>query len=98
MVAYASMGHQAYTGVELRNARLKEAIRFAEIARTLAQDDAFVQARVGHVLTYLGQKYDLGLFLVDQAVVSTLIVKPGSEGAVSVMCLKLQQAIEALSR
>jgi adenylate cyclase len=100
MVAIASMGHQAYTGLQLRNGRLKEAIRFAEIARALGQDDAFVQARAGHVLTYLGHKYDLGLSLVDQAVClnPNLAQAWYSRGAVSVMCQEPQQAIKSFEQ
>ena len=97
MVAFSSMMYQAYTGVRLSAARLEEAVKFAEAAAMLDEDDAFVQARAGHVLVYLGQKYDFGLSLVDRAVKLNSNLAPAwySRGAVSVMCEKPQEAIRS---
>jgi adenylate cyclase len=97
MVGFTSMMYQAYTGTRLSPARLEEALRFAETAGTLDEDDAFVQARAGHVLVYLGQQYDFGLSLVDRAVKLNSNLAPGwySRGAVSVMCEKPHEAIRS---
>jgi adenylate cyclase len=95
MVGWSNLRYQAYTGIKLPSARLEEALRSAETARTLAEDDAFVQARAGHVLVYLGQKYDLGLSLVERAVTLNANLAPAwySRGAVSLMCEKAGEAI-----
>jgi adenylate cyclase len=97
MVGFCSMRHQAYTGTKLSAARLEEALRSAEAARTLDEDDAFVQARAGHVLVYLGLRYDLGLSLVNRAVELNSNLAPAwySRGAVSVMCERPQEAIRS---
>ena len=97
MVGFSSMVYQAYTGVRLSAARLEEALRYAETAAALDEDDAFVQARAGHVLVYLGQQYDLGLSLVDRAVKLNSNLAPAwySRGAVSVMCERPQEAIRS---
>jgi adenylate cyclase len=95
MVGWSNLRYQAYTGIKLPSARLEEAFRSAETARTLAEDDAFVQARAGHVLVYLGHKYDLGLSLVERAVTLNANLAPAwySRGAVSLMCEKAGEAI-----
>jgi adenylate cyclase len=97
MIGFSSMMCQAYTGTRLSAARLEEALRFAETAGTLDEDDAFVQARAGHVLVYLGQQYDLGLSLVDRSVKLNSNLAPAwySRGAVSVMCEKPHEAIQS---
>ncbi|MGY2903752.1 adenylate/guanylate cyclase domain-containing protein [Bradyrhizobium sp. URHC0002] len=97
MAGFSSMMYQAHTGIKLSAARLEEAVRSAETAASLDEDDAFVQARAGHVLTYFGHKYDLGLSLVDRAVKLNSNLAPAwySRGAVSVMCEKPQEAIRS---
>lgn len=100
MVAYIEQLHQAHTGVRLSPARLEEALRFAEVARIMGEGDAFVEARVGHILAYLGGQYDLALSQVNRAVKlnSNLAMAWYSRGAVSVMCVKPQEAIESFNQ
>jgi adenylate cyclase len=97
MVAYSGLVYQAHTGVRLPAARLEEALRFADAARTLGEGDAFVEARAGHVLAYLGRQHDLALSLVNQAVKLNSNLAPAwySRGAVCVMCAKPQDAIQS---
>jgi len=100
MAGFSSMMYQAYSGTKLSAARLEEAVRSAETAAALDEDDAFVQARAGHVLTYLGHKYDLGLSLVDRAVKLNSSLAPAwySRGAVWGLCEKPQEAIRSFSQ
>jgi len=95
MVSFSSMMYQGYTGIKLSAARLEEAIQFAETARALDEDDAFVQARAGHALVYLGRQYDVGLSLADRAVKLNSNLAPAwySRGAVMLMCEKPHEAI-----
>src|SRR3981081_904727 len=97
MVAYSGLVYQAHTGVRLPAARLEEALRFADAARTLGEGDAFAEARAGHVLAYLGRQHDLALSLVNQAVKLNSNLAPAwySRGAVCVMCAKPQDAIQS---
>ena len=100
MLGFCSMIYQAHTGVQLPPDRLEEALRSVEKAATLDEDDAFVQARAGHVLVYLGQRYDLGFSLVDRAVDLNSNLAPAwySRGAVSVLCERPQDAIQSFDR
>jgi tetratricopeptide (TPR) repeat protein len=63
-------------------------------------DDAFVLARCGHVLTYLGHEYDRGASLVEQAVAlnPNLAMAWYSRGWVSLMCGEAERAVESLER
>ncbi|WP_426530452.1 adenylate/guanylate cyclase domain-containing protein [Bradyrhizobium sp. McL0615] len=100
MVAWSNLVYQAYTGERSSVSRIDESLRFAEKARALGEDDAFVKARAGHVFTYFGQQHDLGLSLVDEAVELNCNLAPVwySRGAVSVMCEMPQQAIQSFEQ
>jgi adenylate cyclase len=97
MVAYMALSYQACTGVKLSVVRLQEALRYADTARTTGAGDAFVEARVGHVLAYLGHEYDLALSLVNQAIKLNSNSAPAwySRGAVCVMCASPRDAIDS---
>ncbi|WP_375786887.1 adenylate/guanylate cyclase domain-containing protein [Bradyrhizobium sp. Pha-3] len=99
MLAFSGLAFQAFTGVKLSVDRLQEALESAEAARKLDEADAFVQAAAGHVLVYLGQKYDLGLSLVDRAVKLNPNLAPAwySRGAVTLMCDQPEEAIKSFN-
>ena len=99
MLAFSGLAFQAFTGVRLSPDRLQEALEHAEVARKLDETDAFVQATAGHVLVYLGQKYDLGLSLVESAVKLNPNLAPAwySRGAVTLMCDQPEEAIESFN-
>jgi adenylate cyclase len=99
MLAFSGLAFQAFTGVKLSVVRIQEALESAEVARKLDEADAFVQAAAGHVLVYLGQKYDLGLSLVDRAVKLNPNLAPAwySRGAVTLMCDQPEEAIKSFN-
>jgi len=76
-----------------------EAIRLANLG-SRGTDDAFVLARSGHVLTYLGHEYDRGASMVEQAVAlnPNLAIAWHSRGWVSLMCCEDERAIESFER
>jgi adenylate cyclase len=100
MVAWTWMARQAVSGLTLTSEARTEAIRHARLASRLADEDAFVLARAGHVLTYLGHEYDLGVSMVEQAVGlnPNLAIVWYSRGWVSLMCDETERAIESFDR
>src|SRR5260370_33569126 len=68
MVAWMWMARQAVYGMPLKADARAEAIRHARLAARLAEEDPFVLATAGHVLTYLGHEYERGVAMVEQAV------------------------------
>jgi len=55
-------------GVPLPAEVRADGVRLAHLGSKVGGDDAFVLARSGHVLTYLGHEYDRGASMVEQAV------------------------------
>jgi TolB-like protein/class 3 adenylate cyclase/tetratricopeptide (TPR) repeat protein len=100
MAATTLMFEQAGSGVPLTAGRRAEAIRLANLAARVAGDDAFTLARAGHVLTYLGQEYDRGASMVEQAVAlnPNLAVAWYGRGWVTMMCGKAERSIESFER
>jgi TolB-like protein/class 3 adenylate cyclase/Tfp pilus assembly protein PilF len=100
MVAWTWMARQAIGGLPLADADRAEAIKHARLAARLADEDAFVLSRAGHVLTYLGHEYDHGVSLVEQAVTlnPNLAIVWYSRGWVSLMCDETERAIESFDR
>ena len=100
MVAWTWMARQAIGGLPLADADRAEAIKHARLAARLADEDAFVLSRAGHVLTYLGYEYDRGVSLVEQAVTlnPNLAIVWYSRGWVSLMCDETERAIESFDR
>ncbi len=100
MAASTLMMQQAYSGTPLAAEIRTDAIRLAYMAAKVSSDDAFALARSGHVLTYLGQEYDRGTSMVEQAVVlnPNLAVAWYSRGWVSLMCSEAERAIESFER
>jgi TolB-like protein/class 3 adenylate cyclase/tetratricopeptide (TPR) repeat protein len=100
MAAWTILLQQAVSGVPLTKEMRSEAIRLANLGATKGPDDAFALARSGHVLTYLGQEYDRGASLVDQAVAlnSNLAIAWHSRGWVTLMGGENERAIESFER
>jgi adenylate cyclase len=68
MAAFTYLAAQAQKGVMTTPEMRADALRDANAALRLTNDDAFVLARCANVLTYLGPEYDRGASLVERAV------------------------------
>ena len=66
--AWSWMARQAIYGKPLDSEQRAEALRHARLAARLAEEDPYVLATAGHVLTYLGHEYERGVAMVEQAV------------------------------
>jgi adenylate cyclase len=100
MAAYTLVRQQGTWGVPLTAEMRTEAIRLANLASRFGSDDAFTLARSGHILTYLGQEYDRGASMVEQAVAlnPNLAVAWFCRGFVALMCCDPERAIESFDR
>lgn len=68
MDAWISMNQRATFGKALSDERRDEAVRLANTAADLANDDALVLARAAHVLVNLDRQFDRAMSMVDKAV------------------------------
>ena len=100
MVAWMWMARQAIYGMPLKADARAEAIRHARLAARLAEEDPFVLATAGHVLTYLGHEYERGVAMVEQAVAlnPNLAIAWYSRGFVYLLCDEAERAIESFDR
>ena len=100
MVAWTWMARQAIYGMPLEADARAEAIRHARLAARLADEDPYVLATAGHVLTYLGHEYERGVAMVEQAVAlnPNLAIAWYSRGFVCLMCDEAERAIESFDR
>ena len=100
MVAWTWMARQAIYGLPLEADARAEAIRHARLAARLADEDPYVLATAGHVLTYLGHEYERGVAMVEQAVAlnPNLAIAWYSRGFVCLMCDEAERAIESFDR
>jgi adenylate cyclase len=100
MVAWTWMARQAVYGKPLDTDARAEAIRHARLAARLADEDPYVLATAGHVLTYLGHEYERGVAMVEQAVAlnPNLAIAWYSRGFVYLMCDDPERAIESFDR
>lgn len=100
MVAWTWMARQAIYGKPLEADARAEAIRHARLAARLADEDPYVLATAGHVLTYLGHEYERGMAMVEQAVAlnPNLAIAWYSRGFVYLMCDEAERAIESFDR
>jgi TolB-like protein/class 3 adenylate cyclase len=100
MAAWTILLQQSISGVPVTTEMRADAIRLAELGSRKGTDDAFVLARSGHVLTYLGHEYDRGASMVEQAVAlnPNLAIAWHSRGWVSLMCCEHERAIESFER
>jgi TolB-like protein/class 3 adenylate cyclase len=100
MAAWTLLRQQASGGLPLTPEMRTEAIRLANSGSRLASEDAFVLARSGHVLAYLGHEYDRGASMVEQAVAlnPNLSIAWFSRGWVLLLCGETERAIESFDR
>ena len=100
MAAWTLMFEQAISGVPLTTEARAAAVRLAHRASEAGGDDAFVLARAGHVLTYLGHEYDRGASMVEQAVAlnPNLAIAWLCRGWVTLMCSEAERAIDSFDR
>lgn len=68
MDAWILMNQRATFGKPLSEERRQDAIRLANIAADLANDDAVVLGRAAHVLVNLDRQFDRAMLMVDKAV------------------------------
>lgn len=100
MAAYTYLLDQAQHGAIADAAMRADAVALANAALKLANHDAFVLARSGHALTYLGLEYDRGASLVEQAIA----LNPNLSAAwiarcwVSVMRADPERGVESFER
>ena len=88
MAAWTLLMQQGTSGVPMSTEMRADGIRVANLVARVGGDDAFVLARSGHVLTYLGHEYDRGASMVEQAIAlnPNLAMAWFSRGWVSLMC------------
>jgi TolB-like protein/class 3 adenylate cyclase/tetratricopeptide (TPR) repeat protein len=100
MAAFTIQNQQAIGGIPITEDVRAEAVRLANIASKLANEDAFTCARAGHSLTYFGHEYDRGASMVEEAIAlnPNLAVAWYSRGWVAVMCGEGERAIESFDR
>jgi TolB-like protein/Tfp pilus assembly protein PilF len=100
MAAWTLLMQQSIDGMPLTIELRTEAIRLAHLGSKVGSGDAFVLARSGHVLTYLGHEYDRGTSMVEQAVTlnPNLAVAWYCRGWVSLMCGEAERAVESFER
>lgn len=104
-MAYANLAmsynfQQAVSGLPLSAEERSEAIRLANSAARLANDDAFPLAAAGHVLTYIARNYDRGASMTSEAVAlnANLASAWHSRGWVTLMCDEPELSVEAFDR
>ena len=87
---------QGAGGQPLTTEMRAEALRLANIGAQLGSEDAFVLARCGHTLVYLGNEFDRGAAMVEKALSlnPNLATARASLGWISVITCDPKRAIE----
>jgi adenylate cyclase len=100
MTAFLMKLPQSIEGTPLPVEARLEAIRYAQLAARLANEDAFALARSAHVLAFLGREYEQTDAMIEQAVVlnPNLAVVWFSRGWISIMRGEPERAIESFDR
>jgi len=100
MDAWVSMNQQATFGINLSDERRAEAVRLAETAAELANDDALALARAAHVLVNFDHQFDRAMLMVDKAVA----LNPNhvgvwhARGQVASMCCNPDECIQSAAQ
>lgn len=100
MDAWISMNQRATFGKALSVEQRDEAVRLANTAADLANDDAFVLARAAHVLVNLDRQFDRAMSMVDRAVA----LNPNHGGVwharsqVAFMCCNPDECIRSMAQ
>jgi TolB-like protein/class 3 adenylate cyclase len=100
MDAFVLLNQHTMLGRSLSEEKQAEALRLAETAAELANDDALALARAAHVLAYFGRQYDRAMQIADRAVSLNPNSSPAwhSRGWIAINCCKPDQAIESFSQ
>jgi TolB-like protein/class 3 adenylate cyclase len=96
MAALTLHMQQGAGGQPLTAEMRSEALRLANIAAQIGSEDAFVLARCGHTLVYLGNEFDRGAAMVEKALSlnPNLATAHSSFGWISVIACDPKRAIE----
>lgn len=100
MLAYSSLLKQTARGTPPGMEEVAEALRIAELACVLGNDDPFVLARAAHMFAYLGHDYDRAETMIEEAISlnSNDAAAWGYRGWISLMCVQPARAIESFER
>jgi adenylate cyclase len=100
MDGWVSLNQQAVFGIFLSDERRAEAVRLAETAAELANDDALALARAAHVLVYFSHQFDRSMSMVDKAI--ALNPNQGgvwhARGMVALMCCNPDEVIQSFAQ
>ena len=100
MDAWISMNQRATFGKALSGEQRDEAVRLANTAADLSNDDALVLARAAHVLVNLDRQFDRAMSMVDKAVA----LNPNHGGVwharsqVAFMCCNPDESIRSMAQ
>jgi adenylate cyclase len=100
MDAWVSMNQQAVFGIALSDERRAEAVRLAETAADLANDDAFALARAAHALCHFVRQFDRATQMADRAISlnPNLQVAWHARGQIASMCCNPDECIQSLAQ
>jgi TolB-like protein len=100
MAAGCLVMKQGQQGVPLDVEERVKAVQLAQRAVSLGKDDALTLARAAHALVYLGQEYERGSDMIEQAVAlnPNLSAVWFARGWISVICCDGERAIESFSQ
>jgi TolB-like protein/class 3 adenylate cyclase/Tfp pilus assembly protein PilF len=100
MLGWCAIAKQVTTGVPLSADERVEAIRIAERACALADDDPFVLSRAAHMFVYLGRDFDRAEAMIEEAVLLNPndAIAWANRGWISLMCEQPARAIESFER
>src|ERR1019366_4031147 len=98
--AFVLLNQDVLFGKRLPVEERAEALRLAETAAVLANDDAHALARSAHALVYFGREYGRATAMVDMAVAlnPNLSVAWHARGWIAIMCCEPDRAIESFAR
>ena len=98
--AFVLLNQEAAFGKRLSVGERAEALRLAQTAAELANDDAHALARSAHALTYFGHEYDRATAMVDKAVAlnPNLSAAWHARGWIAILCCEPDRAIESFAR
>jgi TolB-like protein/class 3 adenylate cyclase len=96
MAAFTFLGQHGAGGQPSTAEMRAEALRLANTAAYKGSEDAFVLARCGHILMYLGNEFDRGTAMVEKALSlnPNLAIARFSYGWISVVACEGERAIE----
>ena len=96
MAAFATQSEFGTGGQALTAERRSEALELANLAAEIGSEDAFVLARCGHTIMYLGNELDRGAAMIQKALSlnPNLAIARFAFGWISVVACEPERAIE----